>query len=126
GAAIRFDRAIGRRQADFALPQNRAPMAALVWHYLAAHRHEVVAAIGVHALLSGAALGAGIVVGVPAGIWSARRRAGATLVALISAARVVPSLAVLTFVLPLLGLGFWPALVALSLLAIPPILINAY
>jgi len=36
----------------------------------------------------------------------------------------VPSLAVLTFVLPTLGVGFKPSLVALSLLAIPPVLIN--
>ena len=39
--------------------------------------------------------------------------------------RAVPSLAILSFAFPLLGLGFKPALVALSLLAVPPILINA-
>ncbi len=40
------------------------------------------------------------------------------------ALRVVPSLAVLTLTLPYLGLGFRPALLALTLLALPPILIN--
>ncbi|CAN5617709.1 hypothetical protein BH24ACT22_BH24ACT22_03810 [soil metagenome] len=39
--------------------------------------------------------------------------------------RAVPSLALLAFALPLLGLGFAPSLVALTALAIPPILINA-
>jgi osmoprotectant transport system permease protein len=39
--------------------------------------------------------------------------------------RVVPSLAVLILALPLLGLGFAPSLLALVILAVPPILINA-
>jgi osmoprotectant transport system permease protein len=38
--------------------------------------------------------------------------------------RVVPSLAVLFLLIPLLHTGFKPALVALTLLAIPPLLIN--
>jgi osmoprotectant transport system permease protein len=42
----------------------------------------------------------------------------------IGVARVIPSLAVLALMLPLLGVGFKPALVALVLLAIPPIVIN--
>ena len=43
----------------------------------------------------------------------------------INALRVVPSLAVLALVLPYVGLGFVPAVLALVLLAIPPIAINA-
>ena len=39
--------------------------------------------------------------------------------------RAVPSLAILALSFPLLGFGFTPSLVALTLLAIPPILINA-
>ncbi len=38
--------------------------------------------------------------------------------------RVVPSLAVLTLMIPFFGIGFRPAVVALALLAIPPIAIN--
>jgi osmoprotectant transport system permease protein len=40
------------------------------------------------------------------------------------ALRVVPSLAILTLTLPYLGLGFRPALLALVVLALPPIVIN--
>ncbi|MCB2360914.1 ABC transporter permease [Clostridium estertheticum] len=40
--------------------------------------------------------------------------------------RVVPSLAILVLAIPILGTGFTPALVALIILAIPPILINTY
>ena len=38
----------------------------------------------------------------------------------------IPSLAVLTLMLPVLGLGFAPALAALALLALPPIVLNTY
>lgn len=64
-------------------------------------------------------------IGVPLAAFSAGRRvaAAATLLAA-SGLRVVPSLAVLTLTLPYLGLGFRPALLALIVLALPPIVIN--
>ncbi|WP_312884182.1 ABC transporter permease [Clostridium psychrophilum] len=40
--------------------------------------------------------------------------------------RIIPSLAVLVLVMPIIGTGFFPALLALVILAIPPILINTY
>jgi osmoprotectant transport system permease protein len=40
--------------------------------------------------------------------------------------RVVPSLVVLALALPLVGVGFRPSLIALVLIGIPPILVNAY
>ncbi len=78
-----------------------------------------------HVALSAAALSAGTATGVPLGILAARLRGtrGAIL-GLVNVGRVIPSLAVLTFVVPVLGVGFKPALVALALLAIPPIAIN--
>jgi osmoprotectant transport system permease protein len=97
------------------------------WAFVAAHRAEIVAAVQAHAALSGAALAVAVILGVPLGVWCAHdpRVAGAV-ITLAGAARVVPSLAVLTLVLPVLGLGFRPALVALALLAFPPVLINTY
>jgi len=43
-----------------------------------------------------------------------------------NAFRVIPSLAILFLALPYLGLGFVPSLVALTVLAFPPVLINTY
>jgi osmoprotectant transport system permease protein len=43
-----------------------------------------------------------------------------------NAFRVIPSLAILFLALPYLGLGFFPSLVALTVLAFPPVLINTY
>ncbi len=82
-------------------------------------------ALGVHIRLSLAALAVGAAVCVPLGIYAARHRPlGAELLATFSGLRVVPSLAVLFLAVPYLGLGFYPAWVALTLLACPPILIN--
>lgn len=94
--------------------------------FVASHRDDVLSAIRVHAALSVTALVAAALLCLPLGVWCAKHRGGANVVAAFNAARVVPSLAVLTLVLPWLGLGFAPALVALALLACPPILINTY
>jgi osmoprotectant transport system permease protein len=51
-------------------------------------------------------------------------RIGAAIVAGVAAVRVVPSLAVLFLLYPILGLGDKPALVALTALAGPPIVVN--
>jgi osmoprotectant transport system permease protein len=78
-----------------------------------------------HLVLSLSALAVAIIVGVALGAWIARGGAarGAGLGA-VAAARVIPSLAVLAIMIPLVGVGFVPALIALVLLAIPPIAIN--
>jgi osmoprotectant transport system permease protein len=82
-------------------------------------------AVQVHLKLSLYALGLAILLFAPLGVLAARaRRVGPPLVGLVGAARVVPSLAVLFLLLPTMGTGFRPALVALTILAGPPIVIN--
>ncbi|MDA4834882.1 ABC transporter permease subunit, partial [Enterobacter hormaechei] len=44
----------------------------------------------------------------------------------INALRTIPSLAILAVMMPLLGIGLWPSIVALTVLALPPILLNAF
>lgn len=98
-----------------------------VWAYAAGHREEIVAAIRTHAALSGSALAIAAIISIPLGIWCAHSRVAAgVVISIVNAARALPSLAVLVLMLPILGLGFAPSLVALTLLACPPILINAY
>ena len=86
---------------------------------------DFAAHVQTHVVLAAGALFLAGAIGIPLGIFSAhvRRGRGAAL-ALFNVGRVVPSLAVLTFVLPSLHVGFLPSLVALTLLAIPPIAIN--
>lgn len=95
------------------------------WHYLIAHPTQFVTALGVHVALSVAALVIAAAIAIPAGIHAAHRPGVAF--AVVNAAnigRTLPSLAVLALVMPLLGTGFAPSLFALSLLALPPILLN--
>jgi osmoprotectant transport system permease protein len=78
-----------------------------------------------HLALATSALAIALLLGVPLGsaiAGSVRLRAPS--LGAIYVARVVPSLAVLAIMLPLVGIGFWPALVALTLLAIPPIVLS--
>ncbi|MHB8141611.1 MAG: ABC transporter permease [Vulcanimicrobiaceae bacterium] len=75
--------------------------------------------------LAGVALAAAAVLAVPLGVLAASMRLlRPPILALASLGRTIPSLAVLMFVLPFLGVGFLPAVVALTLLAVPPIAIN--
>jgi osmoprotectant transport system permease protein len=65
-----------------------------------------------------------ILVGVPLGIW-VTRRSGADFRAIVSAGvdfgQVFPPIAVLALMLPILGLGIWPAIVALFLYGLFPV-----
>ncbi len=80
-----------------------------------------------HLDLSFAALGISILVCLPLGVWIAHRLSIAQVtINLFNSLRVIPSLAILFLALPYLGLGFLPSLVALTVLAFPPVLINTY
>ena len=87
--------------------------------------NDLASHVQVYCVLAASALGAGGAAGLLLGILAAKGgRFRAALLALGNIARVVPSLAVLTFMLPLFGVGFVPAFAALSLLAAAPVLIN--
>jgi osmoprotectant transport system permease protein len=86
---------------------------------------DFFAHLGTHAGLAGSALLLAVVLGLPlAGLAADRALPRTLLLGLAGGFRVVPSLAILTLALPLLGLGFRPALLALVVLALPPILVN--
>jgi osmoprotectant transport system permease protein len=95
------------------------------FHYAAARSDELLGAFEQHLLLVAVALGIGIVLCVPLGILTSRSRTAA--LAIINAAnglRVIPSLAILFLAIPYLGLSFAASALALTVLALPPILIN--
>ena len=93
--------------------------------YIRDHPDRFREAVWVHVWLSAAALAIAIAVFVPLGVLVASsRRIGPAIVGAVAAARVVPSIAVLFILLPIMGLGNEPALVALTLLAGPPLVVN--
>ena len=68
-----------------------------------------------------------ILISVPAGILATRRpRLAPPLLGFAGVMQTIPSIALLGFMLPLLGIGFKPAIVALLLYALLPILRNTY
>jgi osmoprotectant transport system permease protein len=82
-----------------------------------------------HLLLVAASLGAAILVAVPLGIIAARRpRIGQTILGVAGILQTIPSLALLLFVVALLGgrLGAVPAITALFLYSLLPIVRNTY
>lgn len=86
---------------------------------------DFLAHLEAYVALAAAALACGTVAGVPFGMAASQvNYLRAPLLTIANVGRVIPSLAVLTFMLPLFGVGFTPALVALALLTIPPIAIN--
>jgi osmoprotectant transport system permease protein len=96
-----------------------------VLQYAMDNQDRLLEDLGVHVRLSLYALFIAMAVFIPLGVLTSRsRRIGPPLVALVAAARVVPSLALLFLMLPTLGTGFRPALVALTVLAGPPLIVN--
>ena len=92
------------------------------WNYILAHPTQFWRALGVHVSLSASALLIASFICIPAGIVVARRgNLSLAVVNVANVARTLPSLAVLALVMPMLGTGFAPALFALTLIALPPI-----
>ncbi|HYF54469.1 MAG TPA: ABC transporter permease [Salinarimonas sp.] len=95
--------------------------------WIAEHPKVFWTAAQQHLALSAAALALAIALALPLAIVLLRwRRGAATAIALVNVLRTIPSLALLVVMLPILGTGFQPALVALTLYGLPAILINAY
>lgn len=81
--------------------------------------------LGAHIRVSLIALAIAVLIGIPAGFLCVRHpKSQKAITSLFSILRVIPSLAILLLMVPLLGTGTAPAVVALVLLAVPPILMN--
>ena len=80
-----------------------------------------------HLMLTGISTGIAVFIGLPLGIWITRQeRLKGIVLGTAGILQTIPSLAMLAFLLPLLGIGVRPALVALILYAILPIIRNTY
>jgi osmoprotectant transport system permease protein len=93
--------------------------------YVQAHAAELMEAAVRHLALSAAALLLAVALCMPLGVYIARRSEVAEpVIGVFSALRVVPSLALLFLVVPILGFNAGSALLALAVLACPLILLN--
>ena len=98
-----------------------------------------VARTGEHLAVSGAALAAAMVVAIPLAAWLGHRgRGGLLATSLVNIGRALPSFGIVALALPITirlanalpfiesGLGFFPTVVALFALALPPIFTNTH
>src|SRR5688572_19816574 len=85
-----------------------------------------------HLAVSGVALLVAMALAIPVGVILGHQgRGGFVALNLANIGRALPSLALLAFALPIsitlgLGLGFWPTLLAMIPLGLPPILTNSF
>lgn len=80
-----------------------------------------------HLVLSAAALAIAVGIALPLGVWLGHLHRGSFVaVNLANLGRALPSLAVIAVGFVFLGVGFWSVALALVVLALPPILTNAY
>lgn len=95
----------------------------LTW--IAGHRTILGRTLTDHVTLSVTALAIALAIALPLGIGLARSpRLAAPIVGVVNALRTVPSLALLVIMLPVLGTGFLPSVVALTLYGLPAVLVN--
>ena len=92
------------------------------WRFFWARRAETMRLAGEHAMLVGVALLLALLVAVPFGVWLASHPVAAEpVLQLFGVLQTIPSIALLVFMIPVLGIGVVPAIVALWAYALLPI-----
>ncbi|MFK3891953.1 glycine betaine/carnitine/choline/choline sulfate ABC transporter permease OpuCB [Bacillus subtilis] len=95
--------------------------------FLQTNGGELLYKTGEHLYISLIAVVLGIIVAVPLGVALTRMKKGAgAVIGFINIVQTLPSLAILAFFIPLLGVGKVPAIVALFFYSVLPILRNTY
>ncbi len=80
-----------------------------------------------HLFMVAVSLAAAILVSIPLGVMAYQNpRWGRIILTTTGVIQTLPSLAILVFMIPLIGLGTWPAIVALFLYSLLPIVRNTY
>src|SRR5438067_7649118 len=89
---------------------------------------EILRATGEHIIIVVIAVGIAVMIGIPLGIWCARRaRAGGVALRIVDAIQTIPSLALFGFLIPVPyigGIGVRTAIIALILYSLLPIVRN--
>jgi osmoprotectant transport system permease protein len=90
-------------------------------------KEVILAALVQHLGLTAIALFLAVLIGVPLGIHLAREKFLARpVLALIGVIQTIPSVALVGFLIPLFGIGMKPAVIALFLYSLLPIVLNTY
>ena len=96
-----------------------------IQQYFIEHGKDYVKILGDHVALSGEALMIALVIGLPLGYLSFSNPKLKQVASFCTQGlRVIPSLGLLFILIPFIGVGRLPAIIALVVLAVPPILLN--
>mgnify|MGYP003320956179 CR=1 FL=1 len=98
-----------------------------LWAYLWANQFTLGSRIIEHLMLAGLALGLGIFLAVPLGLILERhQKVAEPIIRGIGLTQTIPSIALLAFMIPMFGIGVLPAVIALWIYSLYPILRNTY
>ncbi|MDR1732911.1 MAG: ABC transporter permease [Synergistaceae bacterium] len=98
-----------------------------IFEYIGSHRETYLEAVKIHFLIFVAVILVSVAIGVPTGALCAKKpRVSAVVINAFNVLKVIPSLALLLLILPVMGIGFGPAFFALVVHSIPTILISSY
>ena len=96
-----------------------------IMDYIAANQSMYLDEIRTHILISLCTVFFSSLIAIPLGIVCIKYRSASRFISgIVNTARVIPSLALMVLLIPLIGIGKTPAIIALILLAIPPIMLN--
>src|SRR5688572_12907079 len=88
---------------------------------------DILTALGQHMQLALVSMLFVVVIAVPVGIMLTRyQKLAEPIIGVTSVFQTVPSLALLGFMIPILGIGFIPAIVALTIYGLLPVIRNTY
>ncbi|MFT6603337.1 MAG: osmoprotectant transport system permease protein [Bacteriovoracaceae bacterium] len=88
---------------------------------------QLIKLLGEHLLLSFVAIFCALLVSIPLGVVLTRKKRAAQIVfPIVNTIQTIPSLALLGFLIPILGIGFAPAVLALFLYSLLPLVRNTY
>lgn len=98
-----------------------------LWQFMAEQQDKLLTQTLQHVGLTFISLLLAIAVGLPLGIFiSRKRRFSGSVLGVAGVLQTIPSIALLGFMIPLLGIGAQPAIVALLIYALLPIIRNTY
>ena len=97
------------------------------WNYIISNYPQIFSLLIEHLKLTAISVGLAILIGVPLGIFiSYAAKASKPVLSVANVIQAIPSMALLGFMIPLLGIGILPAIVAVVLYSLLPIIKNTY
>lgn len=97
------------------------------FHFIISHQDELYRQTYQHVWLTLVALAIALIIGLPLGIFLTRyKKVSGSILGAVGVIQTIPSLALLGFLLPVFGIGAIPAIIALFLYALLPIVRNTF